>query len=128
MNYLLLLQRRRLRVRIDLLYFLITSTKSTWCSAEQCCRVAGTELNILKHQNTHAEKPEKPLTIQNINLSKSATQSHRIKISPSQITLIFRSNYPSKNYIEPQNNKQKTYLASVCSLLLKLMSYLQHIW
>lgn len=33
---------------VYLLYLLMASTRSTWCSAEQCCNVAATELSALR--------------------------------------------------------------------------------
>lgn len=43
---------------VNLLCFLITSTRLTWCSAVQCCTVTGTELSSLKHEGTRAEESD----------------------------------------------------------------------
>lgn len=54
---------------VHLLYLLMASTRSTWCSAEQCCSVAATELSALR---THTVRKQlKHLSHYSLSTSKT---------------------------------------------------------
>lgn len=89
---------------VHLLYLLMASTRSTWCSAEQCCSVAATELSALRTHTVRKQLKHWP----HYNLSTSRTHSganktfKQSRLTKTEKRKIEKQKYTTFQIIPPQ--------------------------
>lgn len=98
---------------VHVLYLLMASTRSTWCSAEQCCSVAATELSALRTHTVRKQVKHRP----HYNLWTSRTHSGENKtFEQSKFTkTVKRKNRAVKTHntqLSPSFLLKRTYFAA----------------